>query len=257
MRDDDCNMDNKENIIKELKAAHKGDTANEKYHKAGQGSYLRNMVYGANDGIVTTFAVVAGVAGANLSPKIILILGFANLVADGISMAMGSFLGTRSENQLKHEELKTEYWEIDHVPEEEAKEIERIYKDKGFKANDLKRAVEVITSDRDVWAKEMMIYELGIIPGEEESPWKNGLVTFVAFAIAGLLPLLPYIFNIPSKDNFTTAIIFTGIALFMVGALRTIFTKKNWLFSGLEMLLVGTIAATAAYAVGYFIGLIT
>lgn len=251
------NSKNKDaNIIAELKAAHKEGIANEKYHKVGQGSYLRNMVYGANDGIVTTFAVVAGVAGASLPPKIILILGFANLVADGISMAMGNFLGTRSENQLKHEELKVEHWEIDHVPEEEAKEIERIYKNKGFKGADLKRAVAIITSDRDIWAKEMMIHELGIIPGEEESPWKNGLVTFLSFSIAGLLPLLPYVFNIPIKDTFTTAIVFMAVALFIVGALRTIFTKKNPLLSGLEMLAVGAIAAGSAYGVGYFIGLI-
>ena len=121
----------------------------------------------------------------------------------------------------------------------------------------LKRAVAVITSDKDIWAKEMMIYELGIIPGEEESPWKNGLVTFVSFGIAGLLPLLPYIFNIAIKDTFTTAIIFTGAALFIVGALRTIFTKKNWLLSGLEMLAVGAIAAMSAYLLGYWIDSLT
>lgn len=244
-------------IIAELKAAHAHGIAVEKYHKAGKGSYLRNMVYGANDGIVTTFAVVAGVAGASLSPKIILILGFANLVADGISMAMGNWLGTRSENQFKNEELRLEHWEIEHVPEEEAKEIEQIYKDKGFTGDDLARAVQIITSDKDRWAKEMMIHELGIIPGEEESPWKNGLATFVAFATAGLLPLLPYIFHISIKDTFTTAMIFTAVALFVVGAGRTIFTKMNWFLAGLEMLFVGALAAGSAYGVGYFIGLIT
>lgn len=248
------NLPNKdEKIIAELKAAHRRGNATEKYHNVGKGSYLRNMVYGANDGIVTTFAVVAGVAGANLSTKIILILGFANLVADGLSMALGNILGTRSENQLKKEELKVEHFEIDHVPEEEAKEIEEIYKKKGFKGDDLKRAVQIITSDKNIWAKEMMIHELGIIPGEEESPWKNGLATFVAFASAGLLPLLPYVFNIAIKDTFTTAIIFTAVALFAVGAARTVFTKKNWLLAGLEMLGVGAIAAIAAYVLGYFI----
>lgn len=250
-------MNKEDKTIAELRAAHKKGIANEKYHNIGKGSYLRNMVYGANDGIVTTFAVVAGVAGANLSTKVILILGFANLVADGLSMALGNFLGTRSENQLKKEELKVEHWEIDHVPEEETKEIEQIYKAKGFKGEDLKRAVAVITSDKDLWAKEMMIHELGIIPGEEESPWKNGLATFVAFAIAGLLPLLPYVFDIAIKDNFTIAIIFTGVALFIAGALRTIFTKRNWLLAGLEMFAVGALAAGSAYGVGYFIGLIT
>ncbi len=129
----------------------------------------------------------------------------------------------------------------------------KIYKDKGFSGEDLQRVVKIITSDKDRWAKEMMIHELGIIPDGEESPWKNGLATFVAFASAGLLPLLPYVFNIAIKDTFTTAIIFTGVALFIVGAGRTVFTKKNWLLAGLEMLAVGAIAAGAAYTLGYWI----
>jgi len=236
-----------------MKTAHSAGHAYEKYHKIGSGSYLRNMVYGANDGIVTTFAVVAGVAGAALEMKVVLILGFANLVADGMAMALGNYLGTKSENDFKKKERGLEEWEVEHIPEEERQEIERIYKKKGFTGSDLEKIVSVITADKKLWVDEMMVNELGIVPGEEESPAKNGLATFIAFSLAGLLPLLPFVFGFHLGSQFQAAIIMTGVALFMVGSLRSIFTKKNWLLAGIEMFLVGALAAASAYGIGYLI----
>lgn len=250
-------MGNLEKKIQEVKSAHRSGTAYEKYHKAGHGSYLRNMVYGANDGIVTTFAVVAGVAGAALEMKVVLILGFANLVADGIAMALGNYLGTKSENDFKKKERRLEEWEVEHMPEEERLEIEEIYKKKGFRGNDLEKIVNVITADKKLWVDEMIVNELGIVPGEEESPAKNGLATFIAFASAGLLPLLPFVFGFHLGSQFQAAIIMTGVALFMVGSLRSIFTKKNWLIAGIEMLFVGALAAASAYGIGYLINRIS
>ncbi|OJI07299.1 hypothetical protein BK004_01520 [bacterium CG10_46_32] len=214
---------------------------------------MRNIVYGANDGIVTTFAVVAGVAGAGLDTKIVLILGFANLIADGISMAVGNYLGTSSENQLQAKERIMEEWEVAHVPDEERKEIEEIYRAKGFSGKNLDHIVSVITSDKKLWVDEMMVNELGIIPGEEESPIGNSVATFIAFVIAGFLPLLPYVAGIEFGNVFNTAIIMTAFALFIVGAMRSIVIKEHWFISGLEMLGVGAIAAASAYAVGYFL----
>ncbi|MEK7189127.1 MAG: VIT1/CCC1 transporter family protein, partial [Patescibacteria group bacterium] len=236
-------MNQKQKRIAEVKAAHHNATAMERYHHAGRGSYLRNMVYGANDGIVTTFAVVAGVAGASLEPKIVLILGFANLIADGVAMATGNFLGTRSENALQAKERAMESWEVANVPDEERREIRDIYRTKGFKGQDLEAAVRIITSDKKLWVDEMMVNELAIIPGEEENPWKNGLATFVAFIVAGLLPLLPYVFGVEFGSAFATAVGMTGVALFAVGSARSSVTKEHWLVSGLEMLGVGAIAA--------------
>ncbi len=243
----------KEEFIAEVRAAHRSGTAMERYHHAGRGSYLRNMVYGANDGIVTTFAVVAGVAGAALSPKVVLILGFANLLADGLAMATGNFLGTASENQLQAKERRMEEWEVANVPAEERKEIEDIYRQKGFRGGDLASVVSVITGDKKLWVDEMMINELGIIPGGEESPVKNGLATLVAFVAAGLLPLLPYVFGVRFGSQFATATAMTGLALFAVGSARSLITKERALVAGLEMLGVGALAAAAAYGVGYFL----
>ncbi|PIP67088.1 MAG: hypothetical protein COV79_05455 [Parcubacteria group bacterium CG11_big_fil_rev_8_21_14_0_20_41_14] len=239
--------------IKQVKEAHKNKTAHEKYHKIDSGTYLKDIVYGANDGIVTTFAVVAGVAGAGLNAKVVIILGMANLIADGFSMATGNYLGTKSEMQFQKKEREMEEWEIEHIPEFEEEEIREIYRKKGFKGSDLDRAVKVITSNKKVWTDEMMHHELGMIPHDvsEESPIKNALATFIAFGIAGFLPLLPYIFGI--GNGFMVAVGMTAIALFIVGSLRSFLTRKNWIISGLEMLFVGAIAAGFAYFVGYFI----
>lgn len=243
--------------IKEVRASHADETAHEKYHKTGQGTYLKDIVYGANDGIITTFAVVAGVAGAGLDAKIIIILGVANLIADGFAMATGNYLGTKSEMEFQNQEREMEEWEIKHVPECEEEELRYIYKSKGFTGEDLDRAVEIVKKNKKVWADEMMTHELGMVLSDvsEESPIKNALATFVAFGIAGTLPLLPYIFGI--MNSFLIAIIMTAIALFIVGALRTLLTRQNWIKAGFEMLAVGAIAATVAYALGYWIEKIT
>ncbi len=237
--------------VKEAKLEHQKGTAYEKYHAVFGGTYIRDAVFGANDGIVTTFAVIAGVAGANLPLSTVLILGFANLFADGLAMGLGNYLGTKSEAEYVNRERRMESWEVKHIPNLERKEIEAIYYRKGFRGKDLDRAVQVITSNKKVWAETMMVEELGLPAEKSEHPVKNGLATFTAFASAGLFPLLPYVFGFPRA--FNASIMVTGLALFSVGSLRAIITKKNWLKSGLEMLAVGAIAATAAFITGYLI----
>lgn len=239
--------------IKQVRASHENKTAHEKYHNTGSGTYLKDIVYGANDGIVTTFAVVAGVAGAALDANIVIILGVANLIADGFSMATGNYIGTKSELQYQKKEREMEHWEVVHVPEHEEQELREIYKKKGFKGEDLERAIKVITSNKKIWVDEMMVNELGMIPIDisEASPIKNALATFISFVIAGSLPLVPYIFGM--GNGFILAIGMTAVALFIIGSLRTFLTRHHWFVSGLEMLFVGAIAAGFAYFVGYFI----
>jgi VIT1/CCC1 family predicted Fe2+/Mn2+ transporter len=234
--------------IEAARLEHQKGTAYEKYHALFGGTYIRDAVFGANDGIVTTFAVVAGVAGANLSVNTVLILGFANLFADGLAMGLGNYLGTKSEVEYIKRERKMESWEVDHIPDLEKKEIETIYQRKGFAGKDLKRAVEIITGNKKTWVDTMMVEELGLPAEKREHPAKNGIATFISFASAGLFPLLPYLFKAPGA--FNNSIVITGLALFAVGSLRAVITKKNWLVSGLEMLMVGAIAASAAYVTG-------
>lgn len=237
--------------IRQAREAHQQGRATAVMHRRRMGNFIGDIVYGANDGIITTFAVVAGVAGAALSPTVVLVLGFANLIADGFSMAVGNYLGRKSEREYADSERRTEEWEVEHIPEEERKEIREIYQKKGFEGEDLERAVEIITSDKKRWVEAMLKDELGIFKEDEGNPLWNGAATFGAFVIAGLLPLLPYIFKLGSA--FQAAIGMTGFALFIVGSTRSLVTRKNWLKSGLEMLGIGVLAAAAAYGAGYFI----
>ncbi len=241
--------------IEEVRSAHHDGSAEKKYHRSFGGTYIKDLVYGANDGIVTTFAVVAGVAGAHLEPSVIVILGFANLIGDGISMAIGNYLGTKSEIHYQRRQRKMEEWEVDHLPEEEREEVRDIYRRKGFSGNILEQAVGIITANKKRWVDDMMTHELGIFD-EGSDPWKavkNGAATFVAFMIAGFLPLVPFVFGV-SSNNLMFSACMTGVALFVVGGARSIITRHFWLKSGLEVLIVGAIAASAAYAVGAYIG---
>lgn len=216
--------------------------------------YLKDAVYGASDGIVSTFAVVAGVSGAALDPAIVLILGFANLVADGFSMAAGNYLGSKSEQNFHKTERKREEWEIKYVPEEEIEEIETIYKKKGFTGRLLHNVIRHITKNKKRWVDEMMINELGIIE-ENSKPKTSALVTFVAFSVAGIVPLISYVlaefFNV--ANTFYWAIGLTFLALFSVGVIKSKLTGQNFFVDGMQMVLVGGIAAAVAYGVGHFI----
>ncbi|MEO1655508.1 MAG: VIT1/CCC1 transporter family protein, partial [Bacteroidota bacterium] len=134
------------------------------HHFARFQDYLGEFVYGGIDGSVTTFAVVAGAAGANLPSSVVIILGFANLIADGFAMSIGSYLSTKSEKDNYEKHRKIEYWEVANWPDKEREEIREIYQAKGFEGELLEKVVETITADKDRWVDVMMKEELEMIP---------------------------------------------------------------------------------------------
>ena len=219
-------------------------------------SYLSDFVYGGIDGSVTTFAIVAGVTGASLSPTIVLILGFANLFADGFSMAVGNYLSTKSRKEFADKIRKSEEHSVIHIPEEETQEIREIFSEKGFSGTQLDDAVEIITSNQDVWVDTMMKDEFGIFE-EHSSPLKSALVTFVSFNLIGFIPLLAYVlsyFSDSFKSNtFTLSVILTSIAFIIVGSVKGRIVGERWFLSGFETLLIGGVAAVIAYIVGYLL----
>ena len=167
------------------------------YHRRGsffgfQKEYIAEFVYGGIDGTVTTFAVVAGSAGAELTLPIVLILGFANLIADGFAMSVGSYFSAKAENDSFEKHKAVERWEVENLREKEVEEIREIYEAKGFKGNLLRQVVDVITSDEEVWVDTMMKEELEMIK-DDRLPWKRGLVTFLAFNVMGFIPLVAYV----------------------------------------------------------------
>jgi VIT1/CCC1 family predicted Fe2+/Mn2+ transporter len=225
----------------------------DEFHRKTGGAYIGDVIFAANDGIVTTFAVVAGATGGGLPTAAVLILGFSNLLADGLSMGLGNYLGSKSQREYEKDQRAREAYEIERFEPIEVAEVEHTFREWGFEGDLLDQAVKVITSDKKRWIDFMMRNELDIIEDPIGSPAMHGLVTFVSFAIAGLLPLIPFLFSIASDHRFILSIAATGASLFAVGALRTLITMKNWLRAGLEMLFVGSIAAAAAYFVGDFI----
>lgn len=246
-------MKNKSLFIEKLRLSHTKEAIRKRLKKGPTHSYLKDVIYGAIDGTVTTFAVVAGVAGAELPHKIVIILGLANVLADGFSMAVSNFLGTRAEQELRSKAEKEEKMHIALVPEGEREEIRQLFAAKGFQGEDLKRIVSVITSDVKLWLDTMIQEELGL-PKEMTSPLRAAVFTFFAFIIIGLLPLGAYIFAYffptASFNVFLWSIFITGAAFFSIGALKSPYVDKRWYMSGLETLFVGGCAAAIAYFVG-------
>jgi vacuolar iron transporter family protein len=210
-------------------------------------NYLRDWIYGGIDGSVTTFAVVTGVVGAHLSPLVILIMGFANLVADGFSMAAGNFLGTKAEHDDIRRLEAIEHRHIDLAPEGEREEVRQIFARKGFKGDDLDRVVELITSNRERWVRTMLSDEYGL-PLEARSPWLAAATTFSAFIICGLAPLIPFLLRM--QRPLRLSIILTGAVFFTIGSVKSRWSTVRWWRSALSTLLVGGIAAGLAYVVG-------
>lgn len=215
-------------------------------------NYLSDFIYGAIDGTVTTFAVVSGVAGAGLSSSIVIVLGLANLVGDGFSMAASNFLGTRADRQLAEKARLEEARQIEQYPEGEREEVRQIYGQKGFEGDDLERAVEVICSNKERWLDTMLSEELGMHLSPR-SPVRAASATFVAFLLIGFIPLIPFTMELvasPVDTPFFWSCVFTGIAFFSVGAAKSRFVQQHWFLAGSETLLLGGSAALLAYLVG-------
>lgn len=225
-------------------------------HSEGHGQYLGEFVYGAIDGTITTFAVVSASAGAALGSSTVLILGFANLLADGFSMASGNFLSERAQREYIERERKREEWEVDHVPDGERQEIREIFRKKGFRGKDLERAVEVITADKKVWVDTMMADELGLVHSGK-SPWKTAGMTYAGFITIGLIPLLSYVLSYFHpfflQYTFSAGVGMTGVALVVIGVVKRHVTKKSLWKSVLETVFVGGAAAAISYGIGFFL----
>ena len=241
----------------ELAATHTPEQIRLRLQAQTSHSYLRDFVYGAIDGTVTTFAVVSGVAGAGLSTGVIIILGIANLVGDGFSMAASNFLGTRTEEELRQKARRIEEQHIADYPEGEREEIRQIFASKGFEAEQLEHVVDVITSDQRRWVDTMLVEELGL-PLEGPSAAKAALMTLVAFVVVGFIPLAPFVmgFLVPGSvsNPYLASTLLTGVAFFLVGMAKSWFVDESWFRAGAETLLIGSGAAGLAYVVGMWLG---
>ncbi|NNE28653.1 MAG: hypothetical protein HKN16_03405 [Saprospiraceae bacterium] len=217
--------------------------------------YLGEFVYGGIDGCVTTFAVVAGSVGAGLDSAIIIILGFANLLADGFSMSVGAYLSAKTDHDNYDKYKASEYWEVENFPERERAEVTEAYQKLGFEGKLLEQVVDVITSDKDRWVDVMMKEELEMLR-DDKSPFWIGTVTYVSFLLIGLIPLTIYVFDYFSPlpvDLFLWTSILTACGFIIVGATKSVVNHTPKWKGILQTLALGAIAAIVAYYVGDFL----
>ena len=221
--------------------------SHQEYHTE-RGESIRSIVFGFNDGLVTTLAIVIGITSVVVENKLIVLIGIAEMMAGAISIALLNYISLKSQTDFYKSEIRREKKEIDEMPDKEREEIKEIYGKKGFRGNLLKQIVKHITTDKKRWLDIMMKEELEL-SGKFENPIKSAVIIFVAFVLASLIPIVPFLI-LPIAEAVPIAVAASIVFLFVSGAVKSKFTKINWLRSGLEVLLIGIIATTAVYALG-------
>ena len=234
----------------QLEHEHTTDAIRKRISEENNPNYLRDWVYGGIDGAITTFAIVAGVIGAGLPAKIIIILGLANLFADGFSMAASNYSGTKSEVDELERIRQIEKKHIAVTPDGEREEIRQILHAKGLRGTALKDGVAAITSNEETWINTMLVDEYNLSTNLR-SPVISGLSTFASFFICGAIPLLPFLLALPNPVE--TALIATALSFFTIGAIKSKWALASWWKSGLETLIIGISASALAYAIGYLV----
>lgn len=218
-------------------------------------STLSDWVLGAIDGSITTFAIVAGVVGAGLSAGVVVVLGVANLLADGISMAAGRFIGAQADLERRESAERRERRHIELVPGGEREEVRQILVAKGFAGDDLERAVEVITSEEDRWVQFMLTEELGFAP-EPDRPFAAAVATFVGFVGFGVLPIASFVLDVaglPVSAPTAWSLGLTVLSFLVVGVLRAKVVGLSPVGTALKTLGIGGTAAVVAFAIGYLL----
>lgn len=241
-------------------------TAGTEMHQT-EGGFLKPLIFGGLDGILTSFAIVAGAAGGSMPIPVVLVLGFSNIFADALAMGVGEFLSSKAENEWILSERRRENWEMENYPEGEIAEMIDIYEDRGMSREDATIVIEKMSKYKDFFVDVMMAEELALqVPDKDHKveSMKEGVAMFCSFATFGSLPLLGYVIipalfpNEGEEVLFTAACVITALVLFGMGCVKSLFSAANWFMCGLETLLLGGACATVAYTVGQFVdGLIT
>jgi VIT1/CCC1 family predicted Fe2+/Mn2+ transporter len=220
------------------------------------GGGVRDMIFGANDGLVSTLAFVAGVVGAITNPSIVLLSGIAELFAGTISMAVGSYQSSKSELEVLEREGQRKKAKKGKTPEEEREELTKFYEAEGFKRGEAEAIVDRIVKEKELPLQATTIEQLGLAPEELGKPVKAGVLCGVFFGLAAIVPILPFALPIGIWDAMIASVIGTVSTLFGVGAMKTIFSRRNWVRSGLEMMGIGASAAAITYIIGTLFSMI-
>jgi len=224
-------------------------------HRAiGGGNALRAAVLGANDGLLSNFSLIMGVAGASLDRDAILIAGLAGLVAGAGSMALGEWISVKSSRELNERQLEIERAELEEAPAEEREELALIYQAKGLDARAAGELADQLLGDREQALSTLAREELGIDPAElGGSPWTAAITSFVLFALGAVIPVIAYIL-LSGDGAIALSVALSAAALFGLGAATTLVTGRGVLFSGVRQLLIGVCAAAFTFGIGSLVG---
>lgn len=222
-------------------------------HSGMGGGNLRAAVFGVNDGLVSNACLIFGVAGA-AGPQLVLTTGVAGLLAGALSMAAGEYVSMRSQREMYEHQIRLERAELDEYPHEEAEELALIYEARGMElARAREFATELMRDPKhalDVLSRE----ELGLNPDDLGSPWGAALFSFAAFALGASVPLLPFALRVVNQSALLLSAAATGLSLFVVGMVLSLFTGRNAALGGLRMLMIGGGAGVVTYVIGQLLG---
>lgn len=217
------------------------------------GGNFRAAIFGVNDGLVSNASLIMGMAGASQSAHVILLTGFAGLLAGAASMAAGEYVSMRSQREMFEHQIGLERDELAAYPQEEAAELALIYEGRGLETQDAQYIANVMVSDPERALDTLAREELGLNPQELGSPWGAALSSFLAFALGAVIPLAPFFWQ-NLAVTLPIAIVLTLLALFIVGAITSLFTGRSWLWSGVRMAIIGILAGGVTYGLGHLFG---
>ena len=225
----------------------------EGWHRTIYSGGLRAAVFGANDGLLSNFSLVMGIAGANAEPRFVLLAGVAGLLAGASSMAAGEYVSVQSQRELYEQQIAVERQELEMSPEEEKEELSLIYQAKGIPSGQAEELAERILSNPGSAIETLAREELGLDPSALGSPWIAAISSFLSFATGAVVPVIPYLL-FSGNAAFVTSAVVCGAGLFILGGVVSIFTGRNLFFSGFRMLGIGAMAAAVTYFIGKLLG---
>jgi len=235
-----------------LVVEHQAGNISHRLDQADRRRPVADAVLGGIDGCVTTFAIVSGSVGAGLPGSAALILGIANLIADGFSMAVSNYEAVKADVDYHDHLEQMERMHIDLIPAGETEEIRQIFARKGFDGVTLKNIVETITDDRELWVSTMLQEEHGVAE-LLRTPIRSALTTFFSFLVAGSIPLIPFFFSAGLQARFLASALLAAAVFFCIGMAKSLVINKPLLRSGLATLITGCAAAGLAFLTGYLL----
>ncbi|HQF42700.1 MAG TPA: VIT1/CCC1 transporter family protein [Ignavibacteriaceae bacterium] len=224
----------------------------EKHFKAND--TVRDVVIGMSDGLTVPFALAAGLTGAIAASSIVITAGLAEIAAGSIAMGLGGYLAAKSDYEHYFSEKKREEYEVKELPDAEREEVAVVFRDYGFPEEEIKLILDRFEKNPKSWVDFMMKYELGLEEPDKKRGLKSALTIALSYIVGGMIPLSPYFFVAQAKDGLVISIVMTMVALLIFGFIKGKFTGAKPLISAIQTVVIGGMAATAAFLLAKFIG---